>query len=342
MNIKLVAIDLAKNVFQVCAVNQAGKIKVNKKVTRRKLLQTVINLNPEYVAMESCYSANYWGRLFSSHQIEVKLIPAQFVKPFVRSHKNDKNDALAIVEASQRPSIKYVPVKSVAQQDIQSLHRIRQRRVAQCTALINQLRGLLSEYGIIVPQSKSKLQKHLPLILEDAENGLSEVARSFVADLSVELYKNIERIKQSEKQIQSLLNKDEDFNRLMTIPGFGYLVSSALIAAVGNGAQFTNGRAMASWLGLTPKQHSSGLKSTMGGITKRGNRYLRTLLIHGARAALTRCKKRDSYLFSWAEKIAATRGKQKAWVALANKLARVAWVILNKKTTFNYQPIVAR
>lgn len=337
MNSKLVAIDLAKNVFQICVVNQAGKVTMNRQVSRNKLLQFVLNLNPESVVMESCYSANYWGRLFNEHHITVKLIPAQFVKPFVRGHKNDKNDAVAIAEASMRPYLKYVPVKTVAQQDIQSLHRIRQRRVSQCTALINQIRGLLSEYGIIVAQSKSQLLKQLPVILENADNQLSEVALGFTAELKMELDTYIKQIKADEKKLHHLLKENEDYQRLMTIPGFGHLVSSALIAAAGNGAQFKNGRALASWLGLTPKHHASGETLTSGGITKRGNRYLRTLLIHGARAAFTRCKRRDSYLFDWAKGIMTRRGKQKAWVALANKLARVAWAVLNKKSEFDYR-----
>lgn len=339
MNIKLLSIDLAKNVFQICAINQAGKPIINKKVTRKKLVETVIQLNPKKIVMESCYTANYWGREFQSYQFEVGTIPAQFVKPFVRGNKNDCNDAKAIAEAALRPDMRFVPIKTIEQQDLQALHRIRERHIRNRTALLNQIRGLLSEYGIAVGKSRRVITKMLPEIIEEADNGLTTVARYFIEQQSQELSALSDIIEKDEQLIESLVDNNEDYHRLMTIPGIGPTLSSAIIASIGNANQFSNARELSSWLGLTPLQSASGENSRLGGITKRGNRSLRTLFIHGARAAFTRCKKRNHYLIQWAERIALRRGKPKAWVALANKLARIAWALLTNQTEFRYRAV---
>ncbi len=339
MNIKLVSIDLAKNSFQVCGINQAGKAIVNKKVNRSKLLKTVLQLKPQKVVMESCYTVNYWGRKFQSHGFEVGAIPAQFVKAFVRGNKNDCNDALAIAEAATRPNVKWVSIKTIEQQDLQSLHRVRERRVRNRTGLINQIRGLLSEYGIIIAKGFRTIAKQLPDVLEDANNELSPIARQLIAELNEELKSMTQKIKQDEKQIELIASNNEDYHRLQTVPGIGKILSSNVIASVGSATQFKSGREFASWLGLTPRQYASGEKSFMGKISKRGNRTLRSLFIHGARAAFTRCKNREHRLMQWAENVAQRSGKPKAWVALANKLARIVWAILTNKTEFEFRQV---
>ncbi len=339
MNIKLVAIDLAKNVFQVCAINQAGKAVFNKKVSRAKLVSCVMNLKPNKIVMESCYTANYWGRVFGNYGIEVGAIPAQFVKPFVRGNKSDHNDALAIAEAAMRPNVRWVPIKTIEQQDLQSIHRIRERRIKERTALANQIRGLLSEYGITVPVGIKNLSKKLPDILEDATNDLTTTTREFLFDLYEELKDITVRIDKLLSLIERTCKANEDYQRLMTIPGFGAVVSSLFLSAIGDGSQFNNGRELSVWLGVTPSSKGSGDKVTHKGITKRGNRQLRTLLVHAARAAATRCKNRDYYLLQWVDKVAERRGKPKAWVALANKLARIAWALMNNRTEFEYKQV---
>lgn len=334
MNHRLISIDLAKNVFQVCIINGNGKVVSNKKLSRNKLSAMIAKESPTTVAMESCYSANYWGREFEKMGHTVKLIPAQHVKPFVRGNKNDANDALAIAEAARRPNMRFVPIKTLAQQDIQNLHRVRTRHVHNRTALINQIRGLLSEYGIIAAQGWARLRLALPDILEDADNRLSPIARQTVAGLYDELSAATALIDQDKKQLMAQAQDDEDFQRLIAIPGFGLMLASATVATVGNGHQFARARDMAAWIGLTPKQFASGDKSRAGGISKRGDRYLRTLFIHGARALFYCSKDRQQPLIQWAEKIAQRRGKNKAVVALAHKLTRIAWVVLSRQEVF--------
>lgn len=334
MNDRLISIDLAKNVFQVCTINEHGKMVSNKKLSRNKLSAMIARELPTTVVMESCYSANCWGREFEKMGHTVKLIPAQHVKPFVRGNKNDANDALAIAEAARRPNIRFVPVKTLAQQDIQNLHRVRTRHVHNRTALIDQIRGLLSEYGIIVAQGWTRLKLALPDILEDADNGLSPIARQTVATLYDELSAVTVLIDQDKKQLMTQTQDNEDFQRLIAIPGFGLMLASATVATLGNGHQFARARDMAAWIGLTPKQFASGEKSRTGGISKRGDRYLRTLFIHGARALFYRSKDRQQPLIQWAEKIAQRRGKNKAIVALAHKLTRIAWVVLSRQEVF--------
>lgn len=341
MNSKRVSIDLAKNVFQVCTYNERGKILSNKKVKRKALSQIIQQIEPTRIAMETCYSANYWGRVFQAMGHEVNLIPAQHVKPFVRGNKNDSNDAVAIAEASLRPNIRFVPVKTILQQDIQARHRIRQRHVTERTALVNQIRGLLSEYGVIVSKGWRKLRQQLPLILEDAENELSPIGRESIAQLYDELAITSQWIEEDNRRLANILEGNEDYQRLLGAPGFGPIVASATIAAIGNGAQFSSGRQMAAWLGLTPRSEASGDRSTMKGISKRGNRYLRTLFIHGARAIVTWSPKKSDPLNLWIRQLVARRGQHKAAVAVAHKMARFAWVILNRKEGYKVPKAIA-
>ena len=340
MNIRLVGIDLAKNIFQVCGVNQAGKVKFNKKVSRQKLREAIGQMEPTTIAMEACYSANYWGREFEKLGHKVQLIPAQHVKPFVRGNKNDANDAVAITEAATRPNIRYVPVKTLEQQDIQMLHRIRDRHVGNRTALTNQMRGQLSEYGVIMPKSWRKMQEKLPFVLEDAENQLTCLARECTAIQYEELQSLNKKIASDEKRLKAYLRDNEDYHRLLEIPGFGPIVSSAFVAAIGQAKQFKSARDMAVWMGLTPRQIASGDRSRLVGITKRGNRSLRTMITHGARAVVSRCEHKIDALSIWIKKLIERRGRNKAIVALAHKLVRFAWVVLNRKEHYK-APLLA-
>lgn len=334
MNTRLISVDLAKNVFQVCGLNRAGKLAFNKRVSRKQFASTMAAFPPTRVVMEACYSAHYWGRELQRMGHEVCLVPAQHVTPFVRGNKNDANDALAIAEAAQRPQIRFVPVKSVAQQDIMLLHRLRSRHIRERTALVNQVRGILSEYGVVAPQGRHKLQAALPMLLEDADNGLSPMGRACIQRLSVELTTLNEQVSCDEQQLLEQLAGDEDYQRLLAVPGIGPLCASALIGTITNGHQFRQAREVGAWLGLVPRQIASGNQSHMAGITKRGDRYLRTLLVHGARTVVYLMKDRSSRLLRWVDAVIARRGHHKAVVALAHKLTRIVWAMLSRHETY--------
>ena len=330
MNNSVISVDLAKNVFQVCALNKNHKPVFNKKVNRSKLLDTLRNLEANQVVMEACYSSNYWGREIEKLGFTVGLIPPHQVKPFVVGNKNDHNDAIAIAEASFRPRTTFVPVKTLTQQDIQSLHRIRERYIKARTSIANQLRGLLAEYGIIVKKNIGMLRKNIPCILEDPENALTATARQFIAELYEELQYYDDLIGRKEIAIKTLLKDNADYQRLLEVPGIGPIVGSAVIASVGNAKQFKNGRQMAAWIGLTPKQYASGDISRISGISKRGNQTLRRLFIHGARAIVNWCEKKNDALSLWIKSLLKTKHPCKVVVAVANKLARMTWAVLAK------------
>jgi transposase len=280
--------------------------------------------------MEACYTSNFWGRLFQHNGLEVDLIPPHQVKPFVIGNKNDHNDAIAIAEASRRPRATFVAVKTLEQQDIQSLERIRDRLVKTRTALANQTRGLLAEYGISIKKSLKELRTGIPLALEDANNSLTVASREFIHNLFQELKEIDQRINDNEKISAQLLVNNDDYKRLQTIPGIGPIISRSFICGINNARQFKNGREMAAWIGLTPKQHASGDKSRMTEISRRGNQALRKQLIHGARAVVRWCEGKNDSLSLWLQKLLKTKHKNRVVVALANKLARVAWAILAK------------
>ena len=340
-NYKLISIDLAKNVFQVCVLNEHNKPVFNKKVTRNKLVHTVMKFSAPRIVMEACYSSNYWGREFQSLGYSVDLIPPHQVKPFVVGNKNDHNDALAIAEASLRPKVSCIKVKSLSQQDIQSLFRIRERLLRSRTATANQLRGLLAEYGVILEKTLATLRKKLPSILEDKDNHLTEVSRQFFQGLYKELITFDEKIAEIDTQTQALLNTNDDYLRLQTIPGIGPIISGHLIAGIEDAKQFKNGRNMAAWVGLTPKQYSSGEKSRMGGISKRGNQTLRKLFIHGARTVIRWCENKTDPLSLWLKNLLRTKHTNKVVTALANKMVRMAWAILRYKTDYNANQLTA-
>ena len=289
--------------------------------------------------MEACGGANYWAREIKALGHEVKLIAPQYVKPYVKGNKNDYNDAEAIAEAAQRPTMRFVPIKSVEQQDIQNLHRQRERIKKARTALVNQVRGLLAEYGIVINKGVAAVRKGLPELLEDAENGLTMRSRELFADLFEELRLLDERFKQSEKQIEASNRGNEVCQRLDEILGIGPITASATYAAAGNGKDFVNGRHFSAWIGLVPGQHSTGGKPTLLGISKRGNVYLRTLFIHGARAVLRHSANKTDRFSLWAQALLERRGHNKACVAVANKMARMAWVIMARGE--NYRPVMS-
>jgi transposase len=337
MNIKLIGIDLAKNVFQLCAVNRAGKVLFNRSVKRARLHATMAQFEPTRVAMEACSGAHYWGRAFEQLGHEVTLIPPQHVKPFVRSGKSDAHDALAICEAAGRPNLHPVPIKSIAQQDLQSLHRLRQHHVDQSTALANQIRSVGREYGLIFPKGIRSLMTQLPQALEDGSNTLSMVARGALYDHYLQLHASREAAAKWKREIIQLANQLPAYHDLQVVPGFGPVNTSAYLAAIGDGSQFKCGRQVSAWLGLTPGQYGTGGKLTLLGITKQGDRYARKMLIHGARAAICRHRRNCPPLANWVDPIIARRGFNKAVVALANKLARIGWVIVRTGAEFDLQ-----
>ncbi len=329
-NVTTIGIDLAKSVFQICGLNQARKVIFNKQVTRSKLLASIIDHPEAQIAMEACGSSHYWHRELTKLGFKVRLIPAQHVKAFSRGNKNDANDALAIAESVFRPGIHDVQAKSIEQQDIQTLLRIRSRYKDTRKSNANQLRGLLSEYGIIMPKGFAALNQHLPRILEDGENQLTHLARVAMNQLYQEHIRLSKIIKQCDGQLSSLSASQPLAKQLMKLRGIGPITSLALYASIGNASQFKNARQLAAWIGLVPKQHGTGGIVRLGGISKRGNVQLRLLLIHGARTVLNWASKKDDDLSLWAKSIVERRGKHKAVVAVANKTARMVWVVLNK------------
>jgi transposase len=340
MKVTLIGIDLAKNIFQVCGVNQAGRQVFNKAIKRARLSEFLIQYAGIPIAMEACSGSNHWGRTFAAAGHEVKLIPPQHVKPFVKGNKNDRNDAFAICEAAGRPQLKTVQPRTLEQTDLMVVHRIRERRVVARTALINQMRGLLAEYGIVLAQGKSILREALPALLEVADNGLTGVAREQFQYLLAEWQAHDAGIAQQEKTIKERSRACAGSMRLLGIKGVGEITATALVAYAGNGTGYQNGRHFSASLGLVPSEHSSGGKQRLGGITKRGNGYLRHCLIQGAWSVLRYADTSQDRLSVWARKVVARRGKHKAAIAVANKLARIAWTLLYYQRDYNPHTVV--
>lgn len=334
MNIKRIGIDLAKQVFQLHGVDRQEKVVLRKQLRRAQVLNYFNKLSPCLIGMEACGGAHYWARELQKQGHTVKLMAPQFVKPYVKSNKNDANDAEAICEAVARPTMRFVTIKTIAQQDIQALHRVRREQVKQRTAKVNQIRGLLAEYGLVIGRRVEVLRHALPSLLEDAENGLSADFRVLLEGLRQDLVALDERINALDKTIKTLANNTPAAKRLQQIPGIGPMIATALICAIGDGKQFKRGRDMSAWLGLTPGQHSSGGKDRLLGISKRGDAYLRTLLIHGARSVLNVADKKDDPRSRWLQSLCSRRNKNIAAVALANKNARIAWALLSKETDY--------
>lgn len=330
----LLGIDIAKNVFQLHGVDEKGNAVLKKRLSRTKLLEFITNLSPCTIVMEACGGANYWCRKFKAMGHQAKLISPQFVKPFVKTNKNDQNDSEAICEAASRPSMRYVSPKNVEQEDIQAVHRVRSRLIQERTALINQIRGLLTEYGIVIPQGINKVRKALPEILEDAENELSHSGRRIFSDLYEEIDEKDKKIKAYTLKLEEIFKTNKSCQTIEKIEGVGVIVATAIVAAIGDPDVFKNGRHFSAFLGLVPSQHSSGNKQRLGKISRRGDTYIRTLLIHGARSVVKRIGSKEDHRSCWIRALLERRGANRTAVAIANKNARIIWAVLAKKEAY--------
>ncbi len=335
MKITTVGIDLAKNVFQVHGVDQRGKAVVRKRLRRKQVLIYFAQLPPCLIGMEACAGAHYWARKLRAQGHTVKLMAPQFVKPYVKANKTDAADAEAICEAVSRPTMRFVPVKNTEQQAILSVHRARQGFVRARTAQANQIRGLLSEYGITLPQGISHVTHRVPGIIEDADNELPGLFRGLLQRLVAHLRELNHQVRELEEQIDTWHRANEASQKLAKIPGIGPLTASALSASIGDARSFKNGRELAAWLGLVPRQHSSGGKPLLLGISKRGDAYLRTLMIHGARSAVRVAANKSTPTDRWTSGILDRRHMNVASVARANKNARIVWALLAHGRDYN-------
>jgi transposase len=330
MKVITLAIDLAKDVFQLHGVDEYGKPLLRKQVRRGKLADTVYNIPPCHIVMESCSGSHYWARRFlAMGHLSVRLISPQHVKPYVKGNKNDRNDAVAIYEASRRSDMTFVPINSIEQQDLQMVHRIRSQLIKERTALINQIRGLLSEYGIVMKKNIATVRQQVPAILDDAQNELTALSREMIGEQYERLAGLDERIARYDQRILQAARQSPLCGKIEKIPGIGPITATAMIAAVGQAKEFKRGRHLAAWLGLVPKEESSGGKQLLLGISKRGDTYLRTLLIHGARSVVIRAEGKQDPLSQWINGIRKRKGLNVAAVALANKNARILWVLLS-------------
>lgn len=333
--IRALGIDLATSVFHVMGINDQGEIILKRQLRRARLAEFMVRLAPCTVYMEACGSAHHWGRKFASYGHEPKIIAAQFVKPFRKGDKNDFNDAEAIVIAGAQPQMRFVRLKTIEQQDIQALHRIRSQAIVSRTALSNQIGSLLREYGVVLPRGRLA-QRGLASVLEDGDNELSDLMRAALFELHQRWCEVHERVANLTAQLKYLARNDERCVRLQQVSGIGPLTASALVAAVGDASQFKRGRQLAAWAGLVPRQHTTGGKPRLYGMTKRGNPYLRQMFIHGARSVIRRVDGKTDPRSRWIQALIERRGKNKAIVAIANKNARIAWALLNKGA--EYQP----
>lgn len=328
MKVTTVGLDLAKSVFQVHGVDERGKVVLRKTLKRGQVAAFFAILPACLVGIEACASAHFWGRKLSELGHTVKLMPPQFVKAYVKTNKNDARDAEAICEAVGRPTMRFVPIKTVEQQAVLALHRARHGLVQARTAQANQLRGLLAEFGLVLPRGIENLKDRVPPILEDAENDLPDSLRALFARLLAHLHDLDTQARELEQEITAWHREQPASQRLATIPGVGPMTATALLASIGKAQAFRSGRQLAAWLGLVPRQHSSGDHTKLLGISKRGDVYLRTLLIHGARSVVRHATGRPEGAKRWLTEIIGRRHPNIATVALANKNARIAWALL--------------
>lgn len=338
MQIRSVGIDLGKTTFHLVALGAAGKVLVRKKFTQRQLLTYTANMQTSLIGLEACSGAHFLGRELRKQGHEVRLIAAQFVKPFVKSNKNDFVDAEAIAEAVERKNMRFVPIKTDDQLDLQAIHRVRDRLITRRTAVINQLRAFLLERGMIFAKTPAKLRIEIPGVLEDADNGLTPLMRSLIDGLWAE-WKTVEQqIEGLSDELERIATSDAGCIRIQKIPGIGPVVATAIVAAIGNGAAFRKGREFSAWLGIVPKQFSTGGKARLLGISKRGNTYLRKILIHGARAAVLRIKRDRVPIGAWMDALERRAHRNVLIVAMANKLARIAWAVLSSGEEYRACP----
>ncbi len=333
-NIKLLGIDIAKNIFHLHGIDEKGKKVFQKKVNRDKFLETLINLDCEIIVMEACGGANHWARQLKKYNRCVKLISPQFVKPFLKSNKNDWKDAEAICEAASRPNMVFVEPLTEERQDIQSIHRVRQGLIDMRTACGNRIRGLLAEYGHIAPMGMYKLTTLLPEILEHEQGHLTPLIKIILSQELETLKSLSQNIQEYDRMLETICKNTPLCQKLLKIPGIGVINASILFVKLGSGLSFNNGRHFAAYLGLVPKQHSSGGKNTLLGLSKRGDAYVRKNLIHAGRSILRVAVGKKDHLSEWAVKLCCKKKNNVVIAALANKLARIAWAIAKNNTEF--------
>jgi transposase len=327
-------VDIAKNVFQLHSVNRNVRVVLKRRVMRDQLVVALTQIERCTVIVEACTGAFYWARKFEALGHQAKIISPQYVKPFVRRQKNDGNDAEAICTAARQPHIPFVPKKTVAQKDIQALHRARQRMVNHRTAVVSQIRGLLLDRGFAIAKSITRARRAIPGILSDLDNELTAMAREAIAEL-YDLFCDLERrIASFDKKIDRVFRESEDCQRIAKIKGVGPKTATAIVAAIGDGSEFKNGRHLAAWVGLVPRQHSSRDRTVLMGISKRGNQHLRSLLVHGARAVVRTAPSKTNPNNEWVNQLRKRRGFNRATVAVANENARIIWAVLRKGETY--------
>jgi transposase len=335
--ITVLGIDIAKLVFHVVGMDDSGQVVLRKRLARSALLSFIASLPPLRIGMEACGSAHYWARCFREQGHDVRLIAPPFIKGYVKSPKNDARDAEAICEAVTRPTMRFVPIKRVEPQDLQARHRVRERLIKARTALVHEIRGLLSEDGMILPQSLTKFRALIVDKLQEEQAKLTTLSRELFWHLYDEFLAVEKRLAYDDEKLAAIGQTHPECQRLQTLPGIGPLSATALIAAIGDVTQFKNGRQLAAWLGLVPREHSTGGQPRLLGISKRGDRYLRKLLVHGARATLRWVEIKDDERSRWLRALIARRGKNRAAVALANKNARIVWALLAHDQEYHAQ-----
>jgi transposase len=341
--IAVLGIDLGKNSCSLAGLDASGAVIKRRRMRPETVVSFTADLPHCVVAMEACCGAHHLGRLLMAQGHEVRLMSPEYVRPYVKAQKNDDRDAEAIAEAATRPTMRFVTIKTEEQLDMQTLHRARDRLVGERTALINQLRAILLERGITVPQGRCKLDQYLAIMFNGDENDdlamLTLRMRTLISDMRAEWGELDRRIGTFDAEFVARAREDEAARRLITIPGIGVMNATALIAAIGNGETFNRGRDLAAWLGLVPRQITTGGRPRLVGISKRGNKYLRKLLIHGARAALPSLLTSATPLGGWLRGLTARVHKNAAVVALANKLARIAWAVLRHGNKFDAKAV---
>jgi transposase len=342
MKITMTGIDLAKALFQVHGVDKHGKVGLRKQLKRKDVVSFFANLEPCLIGMEACGSAHYWARKLSEFGHTVRLMAPQFVKPYVKTNKSDRNDAEAICEAVGRPNMRFVAVKTADMQAVLALHRARQGFVKARTAQANQIRGLLAEFGIVIAKGIWHIAKRLPEILEDGENGLPGMMRELLQRLGTNLQDMDKQVRELERQIVLWHRENEASRKLEAIAGIGALGASAMVATLGDAKSFKNARQVPAWLGMVPRHEGTGGNVKLGRISKRGDVYLRTLLIHGARAVITAVERKPDHADEWLKQLLARRNKNVATVALAAKNARIAWALLAHQRSYQHDYLTTR
>ena len=338
MNITTLGIDLAKTSFSLVGMDKHGKVILRKTLKRAQLLTFIAQCPPCLIGMEACSGAHYWGREFSKLGHKVGIMACKFIAPFRKGGKNDNNDAEAICEAVSRSTIWFVPIKTAEQQAQLCVHRVRQGLIAERTALINQLRGLLSEFGLVLPKGRYPAQREIPLLLEDADNGLPALARQIITNVWDRIKNAREQILFYDRELAKQVKLNPVAKRLLTIPGVGEQVASGIVASVPDPSLFKNSRQFAAWLGLVPRQFTTGGNIRLGRITKQGDRYLRMCLVHGARAVIANLKDKQDKISCWARELITRRGYLRAVVALAARNARLIWTLMVKQEDYKFIP----